>query len=61
MEFKLVSSKIDPVKIWSNENGTLKIYKRRNTGYIVKRISLFDILGETLGEYSTLEEAIKEA
>lgn len=57
--FKLTSSKYDSVKTWSNENGTLKIIKRANTGYILKRISLFNMMGEVIGEYNTLEQAME--
>lgn len=58
MTFALRSSKKDPVKTWSNENGTLRITKKANTGYILKRISLFNLMGEVIGEFGTLEEAM---
>lgn len=58
MAFTLRSSKNDPVKTWSNENGTLKIIKKANTGYVLKQISLFNLMGEVIGEFDTLEEAM---
>ena len=56
--YKLTSMEIDPVKIWSSEDGLYKIIKRPNTGYVLKKYSLLDILGEELGEFETLEEAM---
>lgn len=58
MAFTLTSSKNDPVKTWTNENGTLKITKRSNTGYILKQVSLFNLMGEVIDEFDTLEEAM---
>lgn len=58
MAFTLTSSKNDPVKTWTNENGTLKITKRSNTGYILKQVSLFKLMGEVIDEFDTLEEAM---
>lgn len=54
----LKSSNIDPVKIWSTEDGTYSIYKRQNTGYVLKSYDLFDMMGTELGEFDTLEEAM---
>lgn len=59
MEFRKVSSKNDPVITYANESGTIRITKRPSTMWIVKRISIFNILGETVGEFETLEDAIK--
>ena len=56
--FKLTSSKNDSVKTWSNENGTLKITKRSTTGYVLKQYSIFNMMGEVIGEFDTLEEAM---
>lgn len=59
MTFTLKSSKNDPVKTYVSEDGFLKITFRPSTKkYTLKRISLFNILGETLGEFDSLEEAI---
>ena len=58
MEFRKVSSKNDPVITYSNESGTVTITKRPSTNWIVRRVSLFNILGEVIGEFETLEDAI---
>lgn len=60
MIFTQTSSKKDPVITYTSNDGFYKITKRANTGYILKKVSLFNILGDVIGEYSTLEEAIKE-
>ena len=62
MRFTLKSSKKDPVKIYVSEDGFYKIiYRSSKKVYELKKISLFDILGETLGNFTTLEEAIVNA
>ena len=59
MEFRKVSKENDPVIKYSNELGTITITKRPSTTWIVRRISLFNIMGEVIGEFETLEDAIK--
>lgn len=61
MTFTLKSSKIDPVKTYVSEDGFYKIIKRPGKAYELKRISLFNIMGETIGEFDTLEDAIVNA
>ncbi len=62
MRFTLKSSKKDPVKTYVSEDGFYKIiYRPSKKTYELKRISLFDIFGETLGNFITLEEAIANA
>ena len=62
MRFTLKSSKKDPVKTYVSEDGFYKIiYRPSKKTYELKKISLFDILGETLGNFTTLEEAIANA
>ena len=61
MTFTKTSSKNDPVIIYTSENGLYKIIKRTSTGYILKRYSLFNMMGEVIGEYNTLEQAMMEA
>ena len=60
--FTKVSDPCDPVEIYATEDGLLKIYKRpHHVGYTLKRFSLFDQLGTTLGRYASLESAIYAA
>lgn len=59
MRFEKISSKNDPVITYSNKSGTIRISKRPSSLWIAKRISIFNILGETVGEFETLEDAIK--
>ncbi len=60
MKFTLKSSKNDPVKTYVSEDGLYKITKRPSKKtWTLKRVSLFDIMGETIGEYNTLEEAMR--
>lgn len=58
--FKKVSASFDPVETYVTEDGFYKIIKRRGV-YTLKHLSLFNILGETLGEFETLEDAIAAA
>ena len=59
MKFNLKSSKKDPVKTYVSEDGFVRITKRPSSRWIVKRVSMFDILGETIGEFDSLEEAVE--
>ena len=60
--FILKSNKKDPVKIYVSEDGFYKIiYRPSKKIYELKKISLFDILGETIGNFATLEDAIANA
>ena len=62
MKFTLKSSKKDPVKIYVSEDGFYKIVKRPSKAtWTLKRVSMFDIMGETIGEFKTLEEAMANA
>lgn len=59
MEFKKVSAKNDPVQVYATEDGFYKIIKRPSRDYYeLKRYSLFNIMGETIGRFETLEEAM---
>lgn len=59
MTFTLKSDKRDAVKIWATEDGFYKIFKRPSKStYELKEYSLFNIMGETIGEYDSLEEAM---
>lgn len=59
MTYKLKSSKYDKVKTYVSEDGFYKITKRPNEDkWTLKRVSLFNIMGEVIGEFNTLEEAI---
>lgn len=62
MKFTLKSSKKDPVKTYVSEDGFYKIVKRPSKAtWTLKRVSMFDIMGETIGEYKTLDEAMANA
>ncbi len=59
MTFKRTSASFDPVITYTSEDGFYKITKKPNENYwTLKRVSLFDIMGTVIGEYSTLEEAM---
>ena len=59
MTFALKSSKKDPVKTYVSEDGFYKIVKKPSKEtFTLKRVSLFDTIGEVIGEYATLEEAM---
>lgn len=59
MKFTSKSMKNDPVQVWNSEDGFYKIVKKPSTNYMVLQISLFSIMGETIGEYDSLEAAIE--
>ena len=59
MKFSLKSDKRDPVKTYVSEDGFWTIVKRPSSPvWVLKRHSLFNILGEVVGEYGSLEEAM---
>jgi len=60
MTFTLKSSKNDPVKIYVSEDGSYKIVKRpsKSTYTLMGNFSIFNIMGEVIGEFNTLEEAM---
>lgn len=59
MKFTLKSDKRDAVKIYVSEDGFYKIFKRPNKNtWELKEYSLFNIMGETIGEFDSLEEAM---
>lgn len=59
MTFTLKSSKSDPVKTYVSEDGFYKIIKKPSKdSYTLKRYSLFEMMGEVIGEFKTLEEAM---
>ena len=61
MKFVLVSMECDPVKIYASENRAYKIYKRGNAYTLKGNFSVFNILGDDLGIFNTLKEAIRAA
>lgn len=42
--------------VYTNELGTIKIIEK-NGKYIVKEYSIFNLMGEVIGEFKTLKEA----
>ena len=59
MKFTKVSSKSDPVIIYRSDDGFYKIIKRPGENvWTLKQISLFNIMGEVIGKFDTLEEAM---
>lgn len=59
MKFTKTSSKIDPVITYSSEDGFDKITKKPgDTFWTLKRISMFSIMGEVVGKFDTLEDAM---
>lgn len=59
MIFTLKSSKKDSVKTYVSEDGFYKIVKKPSQStWTLKRVSLFDTIGEVIGEYNSLEEAM---
>ena len=60
--FTLKSSKSDPVKTYVSEDGFYKITKKpSDSKWTLKKVSLFNTMGEKMGEFDTLKEAIKYA
>lgn len=57
MKFTLKSVKNDPVKTYVSEDGFYKIIKRPGCDYRLIYVSLFNIMGETIGEFKTLAAA----
>lgn len=60
MRFYKKSSKNDPVITYVSEDGFIRITKRPSTNWIAKRISIFNIMGDVIGEYETLEAAMAD-
>lgn len=59
MKFTKTSSKIDPVVTYTSEDGFYKITKKPgDTFWTLKRISMFSIMGEVVGNFDTLEDAM---
>lgn len=59
-EFKKVNAKNDPVECWVSEDGFYRITKRGGV-YTLKYISIFNLLGEEIGRYASLEDAMADA
>ena len=58
MTYKRTSASFDPVITYTSEDGFYKITKKPNENcWTLKQISLFNIMGEVIGKYNTLEEA----
>lgn len=59
MTFVKASSKMDPVVTYVSADGFLRITKRPGSAkWVARIISISSILGEVIGEFDTLEEAI---
>lgn len=48
---------MDSVETYVSEDGFYKIIKRRGV-YTLKRLSMFNIMGDELGEFDSLEDAM---
>ena len=59
MKFIRKSSPKDPVITYRSEDGFYSITKRPSTpGWVLREHDLFNILGNVIGEFATLESAI---
>lgn len=59
MTYKRTSASFDPVITYTSEDGFYKITKRPSENYwTLKVVSMFSIMGEVIGKYATLEEAM---
>ena len=59
MKFTKTSSMSDPVITYCSEDGFYKITKRPGDNFwVLKRVSMFNILGEVVGKFDTLEDAM---
>lgn len=61
MQFEKVSCPLDALEVFATADGFYRIYHKRNGPYVLKAVSLFNIMGDTIGEYDTLQKAIDAA
>lgn len=59
MMYKKTSASYDPVITYTSEDGFYKITKKPSENvWTLKVFSMFSIMGEVVGKYNTLEEAM---
>lgn len=58
MNFTKKENKYDPVITWVSDDGFWKIIKRPGKDYELRNVSLFNIMGEVVGTFKTLKEAM---